>query len=571
VRGQWRLLAAGLLCALLADWAGAATPELHSLSPPSAPRGVEISVQLLGRGFGEPIQWIVPFAAEIRASVHNPDIATFTIRPAPETIPGVYPVRVRTAEGASNLLLFGVGADLPQVAEAEPNSRVNEAQRVEWPVVITGSPMPHPDVDTFRFSVNAGEGLTFAAETRRLGLSADVAVQLLDPRGRILAYSDDTPGWGVDPRLDHAFTEPGEYFLQIHYSYFEYTGRNNLYRLKIGPFDYARAIYPLGGRRGERVELSVWGRDGQEARLEAVAPSDPWADDWLLPLPDYPASLPWRLAIGDLPEVLEQERDTGDAAGKAEAQAVDWPATINGVIALPEEVDRYRMAVEPGQKVRLTVAAQYLGSALDGILRVYDPAGKLLADNNDRSGRSGIDPTVDFTVPETVSEVTVALADCFGRGGIEHGYRLSIDHGGPDFEAIFGAYVQDLPYPPNDCLNLQIGQAVRHPVRVERRGYEGAIRLIAVDPPLGLSFEATEIAAGQTTGEIIVTATPDAPEPLFEIGFVGEGSADGQTVRRKLWRPIHLAEPGMPNLNWNWRLNRLVCCKTSAAKTESAE
>src|SRR5207244_3707571 len=98
------------------------------------------------------------------------------LKPAKDVVPGIYPIRVRTAEGVSNLVLFAI-TDLPVIREVEPNGPPAEAQRIEWPCLIAGSiggagaPHPSKDVDLYRFTVKAGQRLTFVAETRRLGLT----------------------------------------------------------------------------------------------------------------------------------------------------------------------------------------------------------------------------------------------------------------------------------------------------------------------------------------------------------------------------------------------------------------
>ena len=99
---------------------------------------------------------ILPFTAEVKGSGKG-ESASFTIKPAPDTLPGAYPVRVRTAEGISNLRLISV-TDVPVIRSKEPNGRylhgkldLEQTQRVNWPCVIAGGRLirdmaPSPDV-----------------------------------------------------------------------------------------------------------------------------------------------------------------------------------------------------------------------------------------------------------------------------------------------------------------------------------------------------------------------------------------------------------------------------------------
>src|SRR5207244_4161278 len=95
---------------------------------------------------------------------------------------------------------------------------------------------------------------------------------------------------------------------------------------------------------------------------------------------------------------------------------------VNGSISKPGEIDRYRLAVEPGQKWLFEVAAASLGtSQLDAIITLYDGSGKKLATGDDGNG---IDPMLPFTIPNGVKELTVAVEDLLGRGGAMYAYRL---------------------------------------------------------------------------------------------------------------------------------------------------
>ncbi len=556
----WNYLFAGVIVALFARSGLGAPPRIRSHFPAAGARGVDTRLQVLGQGLGPGAKLLLPFAAEVRFEHGSGEQAFFTLKPAKDISPGVYPVRVQMPSGLSNMVLFAV-TDLPVVREVEPNGRLAQAQRVEWPCLIVGSmggqgaPHPSKDVDLYRFSVKKGERLTLVTETQRLGLTPDLLIRLRGPDGRELTHNDDTPGLGVDARLDYTFREAGEYLVEVHLTEFNYYGRNFSYLLKIGNFDYARSVFPLGGRRGEKLRLTVTGRDGQNSHLDAQAPADPWAEEWRLPLPDHPGSLPWRLALGDWPEVMED-------AGLGGPQKVAWPTIVNGRIAKPEEVDRFRLAVKPGQKVRARVDASYLGSALCGLLRAYDPAGKRLSENHGRRTRMEVDPLLDFVVPENVQEVTLTLEDCFGRGGIDYPYRLTLEPGGPDFELSLGIDFPGDGKAQNDVLHLPVGKAVALPVRVLRRDYDGPIKLIAMAVPAGITVQSGEILAAKNSGAITLAAGAQAP-PLTELRLFGEAKIDGQTLRRKVIRPLHLAQPYFTNLPWDWRLTRVLCCKVA--------
>jgi hypothetical protein len=580
-----RLLAGGLAAILVSASAWGGEPRINTVYPPTFERGVATSVQIVGKELATATELSVPFQAEIsKTSGGNVEVVTFSIKPAPKTPPGVYPLRVVSQEGISNLRLIAV-TTVPvvkrarELKEAYKNGRPDfeQAQRVEWPVVVTGGRLER-EVDLYRFAVQAGQRLTLVTETRRLGLTPDPVMRLRDAGGRTLVYAHDTPGLASDERIDYTFDKAGEYILEL--ESFGAGGWNNHYVARIGPFDYARALFPLGGRRGETVQFRVTGRDGEISTVEARVPAEPGIDQWRLPLEKYSGSLSWPLAIGDLPEIMEDENTT------AEPSLLAWPVTVNGRISKAGEEDLYRIAVKPGEHIRGVVEAYRLGSTLDGYLMVYDPVGKkLLASNDDQTYRGNPDPGLTFQVPDDYKEkeVIICLRDTMNGGGENYTYRLTVERGGPDFYLWLGnaadgtkqneENVSWSKMDGNDTLNLPVGQETKLKISVRRdpkqndphykgplQGYQGPIHLRAAQTPPGVTIKPAVIAEGALTGELICIASADAPAGPFEIVIVGEGTRpDGSVIRRIAERKLYTADAAMINLAWNWRVTKLAC------------
>lgn len=582
---QW--FCPALIALALPASALAAPPQLKTVFPPAARRGTVNELKAVGAHFSRGAELLVPFVAEIRVQFHSIEVLTLVVKPAVETPPGVYPIRVRTAEGVSNLRMLAV-TDVPVVSAKEPNGQYRDgkidlasAQRVTLPCAVCGHRLMR-DIDVYRFTAKAGERLTFVSESWRLGMSPELFLRLLDDRGRTLAYAHDTPTLQRDERIDFTMPRDGDYFLEL--NAVESGGRTNHYLVRLGPFDYARSVFPLGGRRGAPLRLSVVNRDGKLSSVETRVPADPWIDHWRQPLADFPGSLSWPLAIGDHPEVTEDADRTG-------AQQVAWPVTINGRIARPGEEDLYRIAVKPGQHVRLQADAYHLGSRLDGYLLVYDPKGKkLLAKNDDHIGRGLIDPALTFETPAGVEEVFISMRDARGEGGHDYGYRLTIEGGGPDFLLLLGNryykrendgwFHQDL----SDTLSLPIGQEARLRLTVNRsnkeddphsmgpiQGYTGPVTIRTENVPAGVTVKPLVIPAGQKTGELIVVASETAPRKPFEIVVIGEGTRpDGSVIRRIAERRLYLTAPAQTNLPWNARVRKVTCVTTTAKPTTTA-
>ena len=90
-----------------------------------------------------------------------------------------------------------------------------------------------------------------------------------------------------------------------------------------------------------------------------------------------------------------------------------------------------------------------------------------------------------FQVPENVSEIIVAVEDLIGRGGADYSYRLVGYEQAPDF-----AIELNTPY-----VNIPENGSVAVDVMVNRRGYDGPIRLSIPDLPPDIIFEGGNIPA----------------------------------------------------------------------------
>src|SRR5688572_19162742 len=251
-----------LLTLALAIAAAAAPPVITSISPRGAERGRDVTLVIEGSGLdgaAELVSRLSSPAALIgdnEALKPGPAKVAFRLALSAAEAPGPHAIRVRTPDGISNPVLFTVGS-LPEVNEEEPNETAKEAKPVTLPITVNGRLGP-TDRDTFRFQAKAGERLVFEVEARRIGSAVDPTLHVLRADGREIALEEDSYGLDVDARIDHTFAEAGDYVVQVHDSI--YAGRSpDFYRLKIGAFPYADAVFPLGGRAGSDVQVLLEG------------------------------------------------------------------------------------------------------------------------------------------------------------------------------------------------------------------------------------------------------------------------------------------------------------------------
>src|SRR5262245_10630281 len=455
-------------------WLSAAPPVLRALAPRGAQRGQALKVTVVGDFLqaGADITTTVPGVfSRLALSPEKGESELPLLLQLKEDAPlGLYPIRVRTEDGLSNILLFAVGA-LPETVESESllkekeriekltNDTPTSAEKLAVPITINGT-LVGPDQDYYRFTAKAGERLVFEVDARRAGSAIDPVVHVMTIAGKELAVNNDAPGIGVDARSEVTFAQAGEYLVLVHDA--KYSDQDqNFYRLKIGSYPYAEFMFPLGGQRGKTVDISMTG--GSLATPVVVRPSLPLDKQTSLMSVSVPnsASLPFLFRLGDLPEPLEpgtiamaavSRVRSGKVAPTAKAvesvKPVALPAStvMNGRIGQPGEVDRYIVPVEPGQQWAFEVEAASSGaSKLLGVLAVYDAATRkrlALTELGQEAGtnpysfetsRNEVDPRLSVRIPSDVREVEVSLEDLLGRGGTGFGYRLTAYPQPPDF------------------------------------------------------------------------------------------------------------------------------------------
>ncbi len=534
-----------LLLPLAALSAFAAAPALTELRPRGAEVGRPFTLTVLGRNIGEGARIATTLPAAFTpvlppaTSMQTPGrSATFLVELKSDAIPGVYPIRVETPSGLSNILLFTVGT-FPEVTEEEsqPGALPNRNDSIETaepvpatPVVVNGT-LRGPERDIFRVSGKAGERRVFEIEARRCGSAVDPVLRILDGAGKQLARSDDSPGAGLDARIDFTFPAAGNYYVEVADARFS-SQAQNFYRLKMGAYRYAEGIFPLGGRRGEQTTVSFVGSGGDtKVDLRSAAPFQAFTH---VALPGSPA-LPFVFAIGDFPEL----REPLDAPAAL-------PVVINGRLDKDREIDHYRLKVDPGDRLILELQARELGtSKLEAIVTAYDTTGKKLASAGDQPlpedvfaiqgvSRTSSDPFFNLTVPAGIHEIMVTVEDLALRGGPLYGYRLIARKQAEDFRLTVSS----------PQVNIPAGGVATIAVNVDRLGFDGPIRLVIPDLPKGVRLEggvipreyldASNTRTVNRRGVIIISADADVTLNTRQLQVWGEATlSDGSTLRRR--------------------------------------
>jgi hypothetical protein len=552
------------LALVLAASAAADPPQMKNITPYGAQRGVATELVIDGSNVaGGNIEFVAPFKftadalGKSEAGTWRPKITV-----APDVPLGVYVVRVRTDEGLSNPMLFSVG-QLPQIKEKEDNNTPETAQEIPSPVVVEGQAGGN-DVDYFRFHGRKGQRIVVDAQCSRIGSGVDPSIRLTTVGGKYVASADDSPSLLTDARLTTVLPEDTDYVVELSDSRYQ-GGERPIYRLVVGPVPVAEEVFPLGGRAGETVGFELRGGTMPGVCVAAATlPKSPNDDLTQIRVTNYALGLAGPgdpmlevesmppVAISSVPEV----REPSDPNAPPVATAV--PVILNGRIDPAGDEDRFVLEVTPGKRYRAHVIAADLDSALDGQLTVLGAKNAVIASaddtnlpplvatkkaNQQNAALTTPDPSVDFTAPAGVNEVTLVLRDLERRGGVGFPYRISVEPVFPTFELRLDDAQASIPKGGSVALDLT----------VTRKGYNGPITVDVPNLPKGLTVRKGQIAEGQLLGVVTLTAAPDASFGVVHLDVVGEGKGADGPIIVKATKPLIFAQQANLPTNVVWQ------------------
>ncbi|MSU77119.1 MAG: hypothetical protein EXS16_03375 [Gemmataceae bacterium] len=494
-------------------------PNLAPLSPSGAQRGVPFELLVTGSSLANPtgISLGIPAKFTIPTEDKNgTDPTKFKARieiPADAPL-GVYPFRVATPGGSSNLRIFCVD-DLPGIASNGKNRTKADAQAIPVPSVVTGA-IAAETGDIYKITVKAGQRLSFDCLARRLGSPIDAFLTIYDAKSmRELAFDNDSPGCQTDPRISYAFKDAGDYLVEVK-DVLNRGGADYTYRLRIGDFPLATAAVPMAAKRGTKAKIGFAGPavDGVTA-TEINIPADSTARVvWAAPKgPSGLHGWPVPVLSSDIDETTEQEPNN-DAKTP---NRILVPGGVTGRFEKPDDADFYIFTAKKGQK--LTIEAQTLELYSPSLVYLSVKNGKTLAEiakSNPQTAHPG-DQKIDFTVPDD-GDLILEVQHLHFAYGPNETYRVTI---GPTVSGF------DLTL-PSERYDIAPGSVTAVAVQVNRKGYTGAIDLTPTGHP-GLSGTAT-IKAGQNASILIVVAKNDIAMGAYTFGITGKATVDGQAV-----------------------------------------
>lgn len=263
--------------------------------------------------------------------------------------------KVIVDDGAKQVPVATAAVDQEEKAGNSPAT----GQRVALTATVQGAIYPAGDVDFYTFEVKPGEEVGVQV-TMPMGAKLEPVLELVDPRGRVVATS-------MNSLLGHVCTEAGVYALGIRDR--EYRGEKAYtYTLKIGAVPVATGVVPMGLRRGTDAVVTLLGANLGAARSVKVSvPADA--------VPGSKIDVKATTALGPVlgsPQVV-----VGEFAEETKVGAMlVTPATGNGRIATPGQVDTWRFVAKKGERLVVEVLAARIGSALDSTIEICDRDGK---------------------------------------------------------------------------------------------------------------------------------------------------------------------------------------------------
>lgn len=489
----------------------AAPPTLTNLFPAGGQRGSKVVVTCTGT-FNWPTKVWAP-GVEVTPTAESGKIEV--------SIPADLPadrvwVRLYDAEGASVAAPFLIGS-LPETAETEPNNRLADATQVEHPQLTVNGSLKDADVDCFAVRLSAGQSLVAALDANtRIGSPMDAILQVVSLNGIVLAENHDD--LKLDPRLSYSPPKDGIYIVRLFA--FPSTpdtsirfngGANHIYRLTLTTGPLVTHAIPLSAPLANPGQLAAAGWNLPSNPQLSVVPfggsrlgdsQEFEVNDDLRRLPDARIGfaftpdfrLATRVRLTPIPTLFEQP-----VLEAHEPLLVTIPASVTGCLKRPKVTNDYRIPLQKGQQVILTVESRSLDLLLDPVMKLTDPTGTIVADIDDSGA------TRDCIIGHTAAhdgDYRLSISDRFRKGGDRSWYLLTARNEQADFELSLAG----------DSVNLEPDKPTEVPVKILRRATSsesiGPITIQVSGLPEGISAPSvvSEIS-GPTATEVKLLLT----------------------------------------------------------------
>jgi hypothetical protein len=535
-------------------FAGAMLKHLERVTPRIGQRGTTVEVSIQGAHLDDPREIIFD-----RPGIRVTEIKPMTKLPAsiglahggriehevmcrfeiaPDCQPGEHRFRLRTATQLTSLATFHV-TPFPVTDEVEGktgNDTTATAQAVPPQITVRGrvDGRAKGDADVYRVPAKAGERLSVEVDCVRIAdvhygdSEFDLALRVLDAKGREIGVNDENPLHSQDPLLSVKLPSDtvDHVFVEVRRSVF--AAGDVAYALHIGSFERPLAVYPAGGPPDQKIAVKLLGDPLGEKQTEIHVPGQTGDFSYFGDAPS-----PLRLRSFPAPNVMEDPQ-------AAETPVPQLPAALNGILDVPSDKDSFRVTVKKSQRYRVRVYSSSLGSPLDVALRIRkadEPAAEVTADDADplltdrdihgpnfrsRGGLPDIfDPSVIWE-PKSDGDYLIELRDTNGYGVPTGVYRIEIETPPDAVFALLRSAAFDwaetgrytalaVPQGARWTFNLSLpsgqGTQFKGDMEVIAKGLPAGVTLASTRIPAGVSLWPVQIIAGQESqpGGAVIT------------------------------------------------------------------
>lgn len=467
------LLLSGVLQAAAAAGLQPTDPEVIHIFPLGGQPGTSVEIEIQGRNLeGAHALWadtetiqgrvvrVEPGSARMKEGRKVKDIPGQRVVAAVEIDPGAQPgphaLRLVSAKGVSNELIFWV-VPMPTLQETtEEHGTVKEAQAIAVPSALSGRIAEEGQADFYRFEAHPDQELAFEVvegvqrlwgDLRRApGFTLELSgagESWFDDERRVKLGTANTAVFhknisAYQPRLTHRFAKGGWYTLEVQGE----PGAS--YQLQIGaPADFP----PLVRAQGlDKLAANRWQERGFYRRLEPdrlaalQARSGGSARQATLAVLEKQLRDLMGLSGGERPDGLAEPRTAAivreqepNDAGK-QALPVVVPSIIEGAIDSPADVDHFRFELEDGRDLALEIETPERHSPyFNPRIEVFDQAGRELVDNIYKRQASQnmwfwktAESKAAFSFPESGSYLIRVRDVTRRKGGAGFRYRLLV-------------------------------------------------------------------------------------------------------------------------------------------------
>jgi hypothetical protein len=483
-------------------------PAISRIVPAGGQRGTTIDVKLVGKPGDGDLRVIGDGDSIVFTPNEKKDAASVVI--SETSRPGIHWLRFCNADGATELKPFVVGL-IPEVAETEPNGKINEATAVTSPsVTVNGLLEKSGDVDIFAVTLTKGQTLVAVMQANEILESPmDGVLQIVNARGTVVAQNDDDTS--RDPRIVFPVPEDGIWYVRT----FAFPAAPDSSIRFSGGADYVYRLTITSGAVIEHVEPAMRSVQDCETSLTLFGSSLPSATVSLpadqRELVD-PYVMPFRIPQIEIPSIVESQLPA--------ERTLSIPIAVTGRLTTADDSAFFLNATK-GQKLSINVFAQRLGALLDPVLSVADSTGKVIKESDDIGGDNH-DAELHLTIPSD-GQYRVVIRDRFQDMGDRYFYVLRCEETQAAFEASLAATAGT--HTPDKSLEI--------PITIERRnGFVEPIDVRVEGLPEGVTFECPRSEKdGESSKKVTLKITGSAKE-LFQgpIRIVAE-SAESKRVQ----------------------------------------